>query len=30
MTVEAIIPAIIVLVMAALVFLIQRTGRGGG
>jgi hypothetical protein len=30
MTAEAIVPAIIVLVMAALVFLILRTGRGGG
>jgi hypothetical protein len=30
MTAEAIVPAIIVLAMAALVFLILRTGRGGG
>lgn len=30
MTAEAIFPAVIVLAMAALVFLILKTGRGGG
>ena len=30
MTIEAIIPAVAVLAMAALMFLILKTGRGGG